>query len=429
MLAPILRATTRARDDEVAPTLWATAYGFFIMFGYYILRAVRDEISSADRGNLQLLWTAVFLAMLVAVPLYSWATSRWARGVFVPLANRFFIVNLVGFFAAIMLLPQSARPWIDRAFYVWASVFALFVVTVFWGFMADCFSNEQGRRLFGFIAVGSSLGGIVGSFVTANLAEVVSPRFTLLLIACIPLEAASWCAAMLHRRFGGGADRSRPENLPLAGSAWSGIKLIRRSPYLLGIATFILLMTYSSTVLYYQQAHVVGQAITDRAARTALFARIDFWANVLTILAQVYLAERAIRLLGVGMTLAIVPIVTVLGFLTLGVYPTVTAIVVVQVVYRSLRYGFAKPSREVLFTVVDREEKYKSKAFLDAAVYRGGDLTSGWIYAGLASVGLTVGAIALVSAPVAAIWAAVGLRLGRRQEERARAQAAAPATV
>lgn len=422
MLASLLRATTRTRDDEVAPTLWATAYGFFIMFGYYILRAVRDEISSADRGNLQVLWTAVFFAMLVAVPLYSWATSRHARGVFVPLANRFFIANLVAFYAALTLLPEAARPWIDRVFYVWASVFALFVVTVFWGFMADCFSNEQGRRLFGFIAVGSSLGGIVGSFVTASLAEV-APRFSLLLMACIPLEAASWCAATLHRRFGGGADRSRPENQPLAGSAWSGIALIRRSPYLLGIAGFILLMTYSSTVLYFQQAHVVGEAVADRAARTALFARIDFWANAFTILAQVYVAERAIRFLGVGVTLAVLPIVTVLGFVSLGIHPTVTAMMVIQVIYRAFRYGLAKPSREVLFTVVSREEKYKSKAFIDAAVYRGGDLVSGWIYTGLASVGLTVAAIALISAPVAALWAAMGLRLGRRQEERVRAQA------
>jgi AAA family ATP:ADP antiporter len=423
-LAFILHATTRARDDEVAPTLWATAYGFFIMFGYYILRAVRDEISSADRGNLQILWTVVFFAMLVAVPLYSWITSRHPRGVFVPLANRFFIANLVAFYAALTLLPETARPWIDRVFYVWASVFALFVVTVFWGFMADCFRNEQGKRLFGFIAVGSSLGGILGSAVTANLAEV-APAFSLLLIACVPLEAASWCAGVLHRRFGGGGDQSRIENQPLGGSAWSGIGLIRRSPYLLGIATFILLMTYASGVLYFHQAHVLGEALTDRAARTALFAKVDFWANALTILSQVYLAQRAIRWLGVGWTLAILPILTCLGFLALGMYPTVTAIVLMQVLYRSMRYGLAKPAREVLFTVVSREEKYKSKAFIDAAVYRGGDLVSGWIYAGLVYVGLTVGAIALVAAPVAAVWAVIGFRLGRRQEERAREQAAA----
>jgi AAA family ATP:ADP antiporter len=420
VLKHLVQKIITARDDEIAPTLWATAYGFFIMFAYYILRAVRDEISSADRGNLQILWTAVFLAMFVVVPLYSWVASRQPRGVFVPLANRFFISNLVAFYAALMLLPGGARPWIDRVFYVWASVFALFVVTVFWGFMADCFRNDQGKRLFGFIAVGSSLGGIAGSAVTASLAEV-APPFSLLLIACIPLEAASWCAGILHRRLGGGTDVSRAENQPLGGSAWSGIGIIARSPYLLGIAAFIALMTFSSTVLYFQQAHVVGEAVTDRAARTALFAKIDLWANILTILIQVYLAERAIRMLGVGITLALVPALTCLGFLALGIYPTLSAIVVLQVLYRSFRYGFAKPSREILFTVVSREEKYKSKAFLDAAIYRGGDLVSGWIYAGFAWIGMTVGAIALVAAPVAALWAFVGIRLGRRQEERARA--------
>jgi AAA family ATP:ADP antiporter len=428
MLQTLVQKVIHARDDEVTPILWATAYGFFIMFGYYILRAVRDEISSADRGNLQYLWTAVFLVMLVAVPLYSWATSRHSRGVFVPLANRFFIANLVAFYAALMLLPETARPWIDRVFYVWTSVFALFVVTVFWGFMADCFRNEQGRRLFGFIAVGSSLGGIFGSATTATLAEVV-PRFALLLIACIPLEAASWCAGILHRRFGGGADTSQAENQPLGGSAWSGIAIIARSPYLLGIAGFIALMTFASTMLYYQQANVIAEAMTDRGARTALYARIDLWANILTIFIQVYLAERVIRHFGVGVTLAIVPVVTCLGFLMLGTFPTLTAIVVLQVVYRSFRYGFAKPSREILFTVVSREEKYKSKAFIDAAVYRGGDLASGWIYAGLAWIGLSIGAIALVAAPVAAVWTFIGLRLGKRQEERATALDVVPAAA
>jgi len=419
VLKRIVQGIVNARDDEVAPTMWATAYGFSIMFGYYILRAVRDEISSADRGNLQILWTVVFLAMLVVVPLYSWTASRYSRGVFVPLANRVFIANLVGFYAALMLLPDGARPWIDRVFYVWASVFALFVVTVFWGFMADCFRNEQGRRLFGFIAVGSSLGGIAGSAVTATLAQVV-PQFSLLLIACVPLEAASWCAGILHRRFGGGEDRARAENQPVGGSAWSGIGVIARSPYLLAIAGFILLMTFSSSILYFQQANVVGNALTDRAARTAVFARIDLWSNLLTVLIQVYVAERVIRHFGVGVTLAILPVVTCVGFLVLGTSPTLGVIVVVQVLYRSFRYGFAKPSREILFTVVSREEKYKSKAFLDAAVYRGGDLTSGWIYAGLAAVGLTVGAIALAAAPVAAVWAGVALLLGKRQEERAK---------
>lgn len=439
MLKAAFQKVVDVRDEEIAALLWATAYGFLILFSYYILRAVRDEISSADRGNLQLLWTAVFFVMLGAVPLYSWIASRLPRGTFVPLANRFFIANLVAFWAALALLPTGARPWIDRAFYVWAAVFALFVVTVFWGFMADCFRNEQGKRLFAFIAVGSSLGGIAGSAVTAYLAAMI-PRFGLLLVACVPLELASWCVVVLHRRFGGSArsgqaDRARGRasprpsdasdtaaDRPLGGDALSGIRVVFRSPYLLGIASFIALMTFASTILYFQQAHLVGEAIVDRGARTAFYAKIDLAVNLLTVLFQVYLTARIIRWVGVGIGLALVPAVVVLGFIVLGTWPLLGVLVGLQIAYRAGRYGITKPAREVLFTVVGREEKYKSKAFLDAAVYRGGDLVSGWIYAGLAALGLSIGAIALVAAPLAAVWAVVGLRLGRRQEERAAAE-------
>lgn len=403
-------------DDELKGLLWGTAYGFFIMFSYYILRAVRDEISSADRGNLQILWTAVFFVMLVAVPLYSWVASKWSRGVFVPLANRFFILCLVVFWLCLAFLPETARPWIDRVFYVWTSVFALFVVTVFWGFMADCFDNSQGKRLFAFIAVGSSAGAMLGSSVTAVLAEAL-PTFTLLLIACIPLEMASWCALALNRRFDTGNVRIAGESgRAISGNAWSGMKAVFASKYLMGIAAFILLMTFASTMLYFQQANLIADAFSDRGARTAFFAKIDLAVNILTLLFQLYLTARVVKWLGVGLTLAIIPMVTALGFLSLGLYPTLTILVVVQVIYRAGRYGLTKPAREMLWTVLGREEKYKSKPFLDAAVYRGGDLVSGWIYTGLAAAGLTVGAIALVAAPVAGVWAILALRLGRREE-------------
>jgi AAA family ATP:ADP antiporter len=401
---------------ELGGLLWGTAYGFLIMFSYYILRAVRDEISSADRGNLQILWTAVFLVMLLAVPLYSWIASRWSRGVFVPLANRFFIACLVGFWLALVLLPEGSRPWIDRAFYVWTSVFALFVVTIFWGFMADCFDNSQGKRLFAFIAVGSSIGGMLGSTVTAALATWL-PTFSLLLIACVPLELASWCAGVLHRRFGTGNVRTSGEaGRAIAGSAWSGMKAVFGSPYLLGIAAFIALMTFVSTILYFQQAHLVAEAFSDRGERTAFFAKVDLAVNVLTVLLQVYVTARIVRWLGVGLTLALVPIAMTFGFLALGLYPTLAILVAVQIVYRAGRYGLTKPAREILWTVLSREDKYKAKPFLDAAVYRGGDLVSGWIYAGLTALGLTVGAIALVAAPVAGLWVMLGLKLGRREE-------------
>jgi len=409
------------RDDaELKGLLIATVYGFLIMFSYYILRAVRDEISSADRGNLQYLWTAVFFVMLLAVPAYSWITSKFSRGVFVPLANRFFILCLVLFWLSLVYLPMEARPWIDRVFYVWSSVFALFVVTVFWGFMSDCFDNSQGKRLFSFIAVGSSLGGMAGSSVTALLAESL-PVFSLLLLACIPLEAASWCARFLHRRFNTGSITTPGEaEKVIAGNAWSGMQAVFSSPYLLGIAVFIALMTFISTMLYFQQASLVADAFADRGERTAFYARIDLVVNALTILFQVYLTARIIKWLGVGLTLAILPALMAVGFVLLGLYPTLAVLVVVQVVYRAGRYGMTKPAREILWTVLGREAKYKSKPFLDAAVYRGGDLLSGWIYTGMTALGMSIGAIALAAAPVAGVWTLLALRLGSRQEILAR---------
>jgi len=409
-------------DEELKGLLLGTAYGFLIMFAYYILRAVRDEISSADRGNLQILWTAVFAVMLLAVPLYSWVASRWSRGVFVPLANRFFIACLLGFWLSLVFLPDAARPWIDRVFYVWTSVFALFVVTIFWGFMADCFDNSQGKRLFAFIAVGSSIGGMAGSTVTAVLAQWV-PTFSLLLLACIPLEGASWCATALHRRFGTGNVRSAGEaGRAIEGNAWTGMKAVFASPYLLGIAGFIALMTFVSTMLYFQQAHLVADAFSDRGARTAFFAKVDLVVNILTVLFQVYLTAKIVKWLGLGLALALVPIAMTAGFLALGLYPTLAVLVVVQVIYRAGRYGVTKPAREMLWTVLRREDKYKAKPFLDAAVYRGGDLASGWIYTGLAAVGLSIGAIALAAVPVAGLWVMLGFKLGQREEAMATAQ-------
>jgi AAA family ATP:ADP antiporter len=254
------------------------------------------------------------------------------------------------------------------------------------------------------------------------LAEIL-PSFSLLLIACIPLEIASWCALVLHRRFATGNVRVEGESgRAISGNAWSGMKAVFASPYLMGIAVFIALMTFASTMLYFQQANLVAEAFSDRGVRTAFFAKVDLVVNILTIVFQVYLTARIVKWLGVGLTLAMVPIVTAAGFVALGLYPTLAILVVVQVIYRAGRYGLTKPAREMLWTVLGREEKYKSKPFLDAAVYRGGDLVSGWIYTGLAAIGLSIGAIALVAAPVAGIWAILGLRLGRREETLAEAQ-------
>ncbi len=420
MFAKLLGKLVPVRPGEAAPTLLATAYGFCILFAFYLLRPVRDEIGAADRGNLQLLWTAVFLVMLLAVPLYSLAVARLRRGAFIVLANRFFAANLIAFYAALVLLPEAARGWIDRVFYVWLSVFALFVVTVFWGLVVDLFRDEQGKRLFGFIAVGSSLGGIAGSATTAALAAHV-PVFLLLLFAVLPLEAACWLARGLDRRAGAAPQTlNREPEATIGGNAWSGIGPVFRTPALREIALWILLMTFASTILYFVQSHLVGEAIADRALRRAFLARIDLAVNVVTILTQAFLTARIVQGIGVGLTLAVLPAVAALGFLVLGAAPTalaLSALLVVRVLYDSSRHALAKPAREVLFTRLSREQRYKSKAFIDAAVYRGGDLLSGWIYVGLAALGMTVGAIALAAVPVAVAWAVLGRRMGRDSTE------------
>jgi AAA family ATP:ADP antiporter len=223
---------------------------------------------------------------------------------------------------------------------------------------------------------------------------------------------------VLHRRFATGSVAIEGEaNRVVQGNAWSGMAAVFQSRYLMGIAAFIALMTFVSTMLYFQQAHLVADAFDDRGVRTAFFAKIDLAVNILTIVFQVYFTARIVRWIGVGAALAALPLLMTAGFVSLGIYPTLVVLVVVQVCYRAGRYGLTKPAREVLWTVLSREAKYKSKPFLDAAVYRGGDLVSGWIYAGLAWVGLSIGAIALAAAPVAGVWAMLALYLGRKQEE------------
>jgi AAA family ATP:ADP antiporter len=414
VLASLFAKIVPVRAGETVPMLLATGYGFCILFAFYLLRPVRDEIGAADRGNLQLLWSAAFVVMLLAVPLYSLAVARLRRGVFIPLANRFFALNLVAFYAALVVLPESARTWIDRIFYVWLSVFALLVVAVFWGLVVDVFRDGQGKRLFGFITVGSSLGGIAGSATTALLAAHV-PVFLLLLLAVVPLEAACWLARAVARRADDAcAPLNREPAAPIGGSVWSGIAPVFRSPQLRKIAFWIMLMTFASTILYFVQSYLVGEAITDRALRRAFLARIDLAVNAVTIITQTLLAARIVHRLGVAATLSLFPAVAAAGFAALGSVPaaqSLTVLLVVRVLYDSSRHALAKPAREVLFTHVDREQRYKSKAFIDAAVYRGGDLLSGWIYAALAALGMSVGAIALAAAPVAVFWALLGRKL------------------
>ena len=414
---PLLGRLIDTKPGELGPVLWASAYFFAILASYFILRPIRDEAGIAGGiKNLPWLFTGTMIAMLVVSPSFAALVARLPRKKFIPIAYRFFLVNLLVFYGLFTMVPEGQQVWVGRAFYIWTSVFNLFVVSVFWGFMADAFRSEQGKRLFGFIGVGGTLGSIVGAAITASLVKVVGTA-GLLLISAALLEVAVQCVRRLARLFqeGGEGRTAIPEEAPIGGGVLAGISHVVQSPYLLGICGYMLLYTIGSTFLYFQQAHIVEGAYTDRAARTALFAQIDLAVNILTVLVQALLTGRLMKRLGIAAMLTIVPAISVAGFLGVALVPTVTVLIGFLVLRRAGNFAVARPSREVLYTVVSREDKYKAKSFIDTFVYRLGDQIGAWADPVLASLGLGMAGVALVAAPLAGLWLLVGLWLGRRQ--------------
>lgn len=428
------------RPEEVRAALLSGAYFFFVLTSYYILRPIRDEMGAAGGvENLPWLFTGTLAGMLLAQPLFAALVAKMPRKRFIPLTYRFFMLNLLLFFVALRVLPEPQHVWIGRVFFIWASVFNLFVVSVFWAFMADLFRREQGKRLFGFIGLGGTIGAITGAGLTAFFVERVG-SINMLIVSLVFLEIAVWCVMALgeHARDPRaepepGAESADSESV-IGGSIWSGITHVMRSPYLLGICLYMLLFTVGSTFLYIAQADIINQNFTDRDERTAFFASLDLAVNVLTLLTQAFLTGRILKWLGVAVTLALLPMLSVLGFVALGAAPTLAIFVVFQVLRRAGNYAVARPTREVLFTVVPREEKYKAKSFIDTFVYRVGDQVGAWSYAALLALGLSLSAISFTAVPVSAAWLAISLWLGRRnaamrdaRETPVAAQAPAPA--
>jgi AAA family ATP:ADP antiporter len=414
-----LTRLVQVEPHELRPLLWSFAYFFSLLCGYYILRPMRDAMGIAGGvEQLQWLFTGTFVAMLAAVPLFGWVTSRYSRRRFLPYVYGFFIANLLVFYA--LLGAEGSHVYAARAFFIWTSVYNLFVVSVFWSFMVDLYTDAQAKRLFGFVAAGGTAGALVGPVLAAALALPLGTASLLLLSAGF-LGVAVLC---IHRLIAWDAQQ-RPatspeqppgEARPLGGGVVAAIPLVLRSPYLLGIALFMLLFTTASTVLYFQQAQIVRDAFASSEERTAVFAAVDFAVNALTITIQVFLTGRLVRALGMAGTLALVPVLLGAGFVALGLAPVLAVIVAVQVLRRAGDYAVTRPAREMLFVVLGREEKYKAKNFIDTVAYRGGDAVSAWAYSGLRAMGLGLGAIAFVAVPVAGLWAWLAYRLGRRQE-------------
>jgi len=430
MLDPVPPRGPLARLIDVKPgegraLAWAWAYIFSILAAYYVLRPIRDQMGVAGGiENLPWLFTATLVGMLCLNLPFAYLVKRMPRARFVPITYRFFAANILAFALVLYLAPPDWNIWIGRVFFVWLSIFNLFVVSIFWATIVDVFSNEQGRRLFGFIAAGATLGAIAGSATTAILAKNV-PTWGLMLCAVVLLEAAVFCmrglaalSSQLHEVPGSSTTQKGDPDRTIGGSVLAGVTRTFASPYLLNISLFLLLFSVTSTFLYFEQAGIAKRSFPDRGAQTAFFASVDLAVNVLTLGVQLFLTGRIVNRLGVALTLAILPAFSILGFAALAIWPTIGVIVAFQVLRRAGNYAIARPIREVLFTVVPREDRYKAKSFIDTVVYRLGDQIGAWSFTGIQGLGLGSTGLAGAAIPLSAAWLLNSLWLGHAQDRR-----------
>jgi AAA family ATP:ADP antiporter len=424
------------RPEEVKAMLLAAAYFFFVLSGWFVLRPMRDAVGAASgTSNLRWLFAGTLTAMLICNPLFASLVSRFPVRRFIAITYRFFIANLLVFYVLMRVVAPTEGSrgdvWVGRAFFVWTSVFDLFVVSVFWGFMADFFRSEQAKRLFGFIALGGTLGSVSGSAATAVLARHIG-SVNLLLVSAVLLELAVTVMTRFPARARDGstpAESVRLDAVPIGGSVWAGLTHVARSPYLSGIALFQVFVTLGATILYFEQSELVGRFYTDTAARTTVLAQLELAVQLLTLLTQLFFTGRIIRWIGLTGALALLPLISMIGFASLGTVPVFATVAAFAVVRRAGNFALNNPAMEILFTVVPREDKYKAKSFIETFVYRVGDQIAAQTYAGMAA-GLAFTSIAFAAVPMSAAWLGLGVWLGRRQSSLAGSQAGAakPAT-
>ncbi len=405
-----------ATPQERAAAFWSFAYFFALLAGYYVLRPLRDQMGIAGGVKaLPWLFTATFVTLLVSQPVYGALVAKLPRHLFIAIVYHFFVANLVLFWLLLML--GIAPVIVARVFFVWVSVFSLFAVAVFWSFMADLFTAEQGKRLFGFIGAGGTAGGLLGPMITIGLSVPLGP-VNLLIVAAVLLELAVLCVYRLDRA-AMGSSGVRPEPRRVGGSAFAALPELFRSPYLLGVAGWVSLLSFCATITYFAQANIVSANVHGAGEQTRIFAGIDLAVGLLSLVTQLFATRQVLRRLGTGFAAAALPAVYVVGFAALFSAPTLAVVIGLQVVQRWMNFAVANPARQVFFTVLDREEKYKAKNLIDVVIYRGSDALYGWVFDSLQALGLKLGGIALVALPFAAGWLALSTALGRAQESRA----------
>ena len=428
-LGPMSRVLDVRRGERLLVALSFVCF-FGLLAASGVLRPIREALGlEGGVDRLPILWSITFTASLVLYPALGALASRTTRTRFAVQVFVIIAASLVVF--RMLLAGDLPEVPLGRAYYVWVSVFNLILTSVFWGVMADVFTNEQGRRLFGPIAAGGTAGAVCGSTATRLAVRALGVEGMLLVAACL-IGLSAVCVVALSRAAhagrgggspdgdGGGGDRGEaraPEPL-IGGKVLDGLSHVARSRYLLTICAWILLLTSTATFVYFQQGWIVDRAIADRAGRTEFFSSVDVGAQIVTLLVQLLLTRAIVRRFGVAGLLVVLPVVTGLGFAVLAAAPALAAVAVFQVVRRASEYGLGRPGREILFTVVSREDKFKAKNVVDVVVYRGGDVAVGWLNIGLKATGLGLAALALAAIPLCALWAVTSIALGRMEGRR-----------
>jgi AAA family ATP:ADP antiporter len=412
--------------DEFVAVAWSFAYFFCVLSSYYIIRPVREEMAVGSGPNtIPYLFIGTFLTMLFATSIFGWVASRFPRRQFLPWVYLFFIANMFIFWVVFSQLRGTGEDyvWLGRAFFVWVSVFNLFVVSVFWSFMADIYTREQGRRMFGFIASGGSIGALVGGLVTSTLVTRIGFQ-NLIPIAAAVLLAAVFCISRLkswvHQEHEDEIDATVESATPLGGTPLAGLTHLFSSNYFLGIALMSVVASLLGTALYMFRAELIETAILSPDARTQFFSNMNVAQNALALVAQMFLVKQVVTRFGIGRSLFLFPLASIIGFAVLALEPTLMAVAVLDVVRRGLGFGFAKPSTDMLYSVVTPEEKYKTKNAIETAVYRGGDVVGTWSIKLLSVLGMGMAAISIVMLPFALVSAVVALWLGREYKRRAK---------
>jgi len=417
---PFLTRTLGIEAGEFVAVAWSFAYFFFVMSSYFMLRSVREAMAIVSGvENIPWLFTGTFTLMLLATPAFGWITSRFSRRQFLPWIYIFFISNILLFFVAFTLAKSNdwSVLWISRAFFVWLSVFNLFVVSVFWSFMADIYSRQQSRRLFGVISAGGSAGALLGPLLTSVLVTRIGFE-NLLPISATLLSCAVYCIFrlrgwVLQQKSENAQDvatRTRSEK-PLGGSIWAGLKFVLSQPYFAAIALALACANFVGVATYMYLAELVDQTFVGTDRQTQVYAIMDAMINAMSFIGQLLIVKISVKRIGIGWTLAIMPAVSVIGFAILAINPVFIVIAALHVVRRSLGFGLTKPTTDMLYAVVTPEAKYKAKNFIDTTVYRGWDVVSTWTIRSAAALGLS--GIALLCVPIALAWAATALWIGK----------------